>query len=292
MRIITAAAAGMCFGVRDALEALATIERPRETAIYGELVHNDVVLHQLEMRGFRQMAETQRTELADASRIVITAHGISQRRRQQLVAAGKTLIDTTCPLVARLQRAAQDLARSGAFVVVIGHREHVEVEGIIGDLASFAVVPSIAAVGTYTAARLGVVCQTTFPGEQAAAIRRQIAICNPAAEILWVDTICQPTKDRQQALSELIDQVQAVVVVGGRHSHNTLRLADTCRKRGLAAFHVQHAKELIPSWFDRIDTVGLTAGTSTLPETIREVHDRLTAISVELNRSAEKALKE
>lgn len=283
MKVIAAAAAGMCFGVRDALQALAAIDEPRSVAIYGELVHNDVVLHQLEVRGFQQLAEADRGELPSASQVVITAHGISQRRRHELIAAGKTLIDTTCPLVARLHRAAQDLARSGAFVVVIGRAEHVEVEGITGDLESFAVVSSVSAVGVYPARKIGVVCQTTFPCDEAAAIRRQIAVCNPTAEIHWVDTICQPTKDRQQALFELFDQVEAVVVVGGRHSHNTLRLVDACRRRGLAAFHVQHAADLDPAWFGGFEAVGLTAGTSTLPETIREVHERLTAIAAEVS---------
>ncbi len=283
MKIITAAAAGMCFGVRDALDALAAIDQPRSVAIYGELVHNDIVLHQLEARGFQQLAEKERAALPAASHVVITAHGISQRRRHELVAAGKTLIDTTCPLVARVHRAAQDLARSGAFVVIIGHPEHVEVEGIIGDLDAFAVVPSVAAVCEYPAAKIGVVCQTTFPCDEAAAIRRQIAMCNPAAEIHWVDTICQPTKDRQEALYDLFDQVEAVVVVGGSHSHNTLRLVDACRRRGLPACHIEHAAEIDPDWFGGFETVGLTAGTSTLPETIRQVHDRLKAIAVELS---------
>lgn len=282
MRVITATAAGMCFGVRDALAALDSIDRPDSVAIYGELVHNDIVLHQLETRGFQQLPETAREELPAAPRVVITAHGISHNRRQQLVAAGKSLIDTTCPLVARVHRAAQGLARSGAFVVVIGRAGHVEVEGIIGDLEAFAVVPSVAAVETYPSQTIGVVCQTTFPVDEAAAIRRQIAACNPAAEIRWVDTICQPTKDRQRALRELLDEVEAVVVVGGSHSHNTRRLVDACRQQGLAAFHIEHAGEIDPEWFDGFETIGLTAGTSTLPETLQLVEDRLLEIAAEL----------
>lgn len=282
MRVITAKAAGMCFGVRDALAALDSIDRPDSVAIYGELVHNDIVLHQLETRGFWQLPETARDELPPAPQIVITAHGISDSRRRQLLAAGKALIDTTCPLVTRVHRVAQDLARSGAFVVVIGRPGHVEVDGIIGDLSAFAVVPSVAAVETYPSQSIGVVCQTTFPVDEAVAIRQQIAACNPAAEIRWVDTICQPTKDRQRALSELLDEVEAVVVVGGSHSHNTRRLVDACRQQGLAAFHIEHAGELDPDWFDGFETIGLTAGTSTLPETLQQVEVRLLEIAAEL----------
>ena len=279
MKIITANAVGMCFGVRDALQILAEVDQPQSVAIYGELVHNDTVLYQLETRGFQKVSETQRNELPAAPRIVITAHGISQRRRQELVDAGKTLIDTTCPLVARVHCAAQDLAATGAFVVVIGRADHVEVEGITGDLESFAVVSSVADVRTYLAARIGVVCQTTFPTDEAAAIVRQIEICHPTICVEWVDTICQPTKDRQQALLELLVRVQVVVVVGGRRSHNTLRLVETCRKRGMATFLVEGPEELDPGWFEGFETVGLTAGTSTLPETLQRVNARLIEIS-------------
>src|ERR1700741_4294880 len=108
MKIVSAAAFGMCFGVRDALAVLAKAENPGDIAIYGELVHNEVVLHQLEVRGFQQLTETERTQIPAASQLVITAHGISQRRRAELLAAGKTLIDTTCPLVTRAHRAAEE----------------------------------------------------------------------------------------------------------------------------------------------------------------------------------------
>ena len=279
MKVITAAATGMCFGVRDALETLSGLDEPRSVAIYGELVHNETVLYQLQTRGFQQVAETERTTIPAASQIVITAHGISDRRRQTLVAAGKSLIDTTCPLVTRLHRAARELAEANVFVVVIGRADHVEVQGVTDDLESFAVVRSVADVGTYSAKRIGIVSQTTFPTAEAAAIRRQIAASNPTATIQWIDTICQPTKDRQQALNELLAQVRTVVVVGGRQSHNTLHLVSTCRQSGAKVFHVEQPIELDPNWFEGVETVGLTAGTSTLPETLLQVHDRLVAIA-------------
>lgn len=279
MKVITSNAAGICFGVRDALEILDSIPNPDSVAIYGELVHNDIVLHQLETRGFQNISETERPDLPDAERIVITAHGISDRRRQEFLAAGKQLIDTTCPLVARVHRATQDLSRMGAFVVIIGRPQHVEVLGLTGDLESYAVVSDVSSVATYPSSRIGIVAQTTFPSEEAAAIRAEIEHRNPEAEITWVDTICQPTKDRQQALQELLEQVEAVVVVGGRRSHNTLRLAEACRQQGKGVFHVERAEELMPEWFDNYEAVGLTAGTSTLPETLEEVHTRLLTIA-------------
>ena len=102
---------------------------------------------------------------------------------QELVAHGKLLIDTTCPLVTRLHRAAQELAESGAFVVVIGRPDHVEIQGVTDDLSSYAVVRSVDDVVTYLATTIGVVCQTTFPCAEAAAIRQQIEARNPTATI-------------------------------------------------------------------------------------------------------------
>ncbi len=147
MQIILAEAAGMCFGVRDALVAIDALDDARQVAIDGQLVHNPLVLDRLAARGFEQLAETDRPSVPAAAQVVVTAHGISRRRRDQLLAAGKTLIDTTCPLVARLQRAVRELARDGALVVIIGRPEHVEVLGLTEDLESFVVVPSLAAVG-------------------------------------------------------------------------------------------------------------------------------------------------
>ena len=220
------------------------------------------------------------------SRIVITAHGISDRRRRDLISAGKQLIDTTCPLVTRVHRAAQEWAGRGAFVVVIGQPDHVEIQGIIEDLESFAVVATEDDVKTYAVDEIAIISQTTFPLEAAARIRQRIEALNPRADLHWIDTICQPTKDRQQALQDLLKQVEAVVVVGGRNSNNTRRLVDKCRQEGVAAFHIQAATELDPQWFIGFQTVGLTAGTSTLPETFHAVRQRLESISETLKAKA------
>lgn len=275
MNVVVATAAGMCFGVRDALAILETLDSPCSVAIDGELVHNDVVLHQLNLRGFQQICETSRDSIPDADRVVVTAHGISDLRRQTLINAGKTLVDTTCPLVRRVHHAAQAFANAGAFVVVLGKLGHVEVRGIVEDLVKCAVVPEVSAVERWDASLIGIVCQTTFPLDDVAAIRNRIAELNPQATIRFRDTVCQPTKDRQRALQDLLPQVDAVVVVGGRQSHNTRRLVEACQAGGLPVRQIQEAAELDLSWLAKFETVGLTAGTSTLPETLREVHTRM-----------------
>jgi 4-hydroxy-3-methylbut-2-enyl diphosphate reductase len=275
MQVFKADVLGMCFGVRDALAALEELDRPEEITIHGELVHNEKVLADLDARGFRQLEETRRHALPLTETVLITAHGISQAERRRLEQAGKNLIDTTCPLVTRAHEAARKLQRAGYHVLVIGKPGHVEVQGIIGDLESYDVLQSPEDVRTYAQARLGIMCQTTTPVRHAAAIRTAVAARNPHADIRFIDTICHPTREHQAALERLLDQVEAMVVVGGRNSNNTRQLVLRCQERGLAAFHIQCAADLRAEWFEGIATVGLTAGTSTLDETIDGVYQAL-----------------
>ncbi len=279
MQILKAQDMGMCFGVRDALAKTQTISDPVQVTVFGQLVHNPLVSQRLAAGGFQMLDESQRGRLPDSTRVLVTAHGISEKTRAALLAAGKELIDTTCPLVKKAHAAAQRLRDQGCHVIVIGTPGHVEVNGIVEDLLSFAIVENPQAVQRYPFTKLGIVCQTTTPTAVAAAVRAKVAQLNPHAEIQFIDTVCQPTKDRQIALEELLGRVQAMVVVGGHHSNNTRRLVDRCRQRHVPAYHVQCAAELQPQWFKGVQTVGLTAGTSTLPETIDAVYQSLSTIS-------------
>ena len=276
MRVIRASAMGVCFGVRDALKITESIEQPVQVTVYGELVHNPLVQKRMRQRGFKQSGEPERREaIPDTAAVLITAHGISQRRKTELLLAGKTLVDTTCPLVRKAHSAAIRLRDQGYHLLVIGQPGHVEVQGITEDLYRFDVLPDAKAVKTYESDRLGIICQTTTPIALAKQVRAAVAQMNPHAEIKYVDTICQPTKDRQMAVEDLLDQVKTVVVVGGENSNNTRQLAQHCRERGATAYHVQCADELDSQWFLGVEAVGLTAGTSTLPETIDAVYKAL-----------------
>ena len=282
MKVIKADVLGMCFGVRDALALIEEVHRPRDVTIHGELVHNEKVLDDLHDRGFRMMGEQQRFALPVTETVLITAHGVSDKERQRLEHAGKVLIDTTCPLVTRAHQAAQKLQAEGCHMLVIGKRGHVEVQGIIEDLHSFDVLQSPDEVRVYASAKIGIMCQTTTPVRHADEIRATVAAKNPHAEIRFIDTICHPTKDHQKALERLMEQVEAMVVVGGKNSNNTRQLVLRCQAEGLPAYHVQDAADLRPEWFDGIDIVGLTAGTSTLDETIDAVHHALQQISMQM----------
>ncbi len=275
MEVIKAEEMGLCFGVRDALEAAAAVPDPAQVTIHGELVHNPTVTRRLADAGFHQSAEHDRVATGDTPMVLITAHGVSDAERRRLVDAGRSLIDTTCPLVRRAHDAARTLAAEGRHILLVGRAGHVEVRGIVEDLSSVDIIASPDDVERYPHQRLGIISQTTTPPDVLAAVLERVTVLNRESDIRFMDTVCQPTKARQEAVRDLLGRVDAVVVVGGRNSNNTQRLVHQCRERDVRAFHVEGADDLDPAWFVGIETVGLTAGTSTLARTIDEVQRAL-----------------
>ncbi len=278
MLIIRAEEMGLCFGVRDALRATDAVRDPALVTIHGELVHNPRVARQLGEAGFRQSPEDSRGSAPTTPLVLITAHGVSDAERQRLAVANKELIDTTCPLVRRVHDAAQELQAEGRHVLLIGKAGHVEVRGIVDDLDNYDVIGEAGDVTCYESRRLGVVCQTTMPPDVVTDLCSCIRRRNPLADIRVIDTVCQPTKLRQRALLDLMRRVNAVVVVGGRNSNNTRRLVRLCHEHRTSVLHVESADDLELPWFEHVRAVGLTAGTSTLDETIDEVHRALERI--------------
>jgi 4-hydroxy-3-methylbut-2-enyl diphosphate reductase len=270
----------MCFGVRDALAVLDRVAAPADVTIHGELVHNPEVLQLLDRRGFRRSPEAERA-VPPTPVVMVTAHGVSERERASLAAAGKHIVDTTCPLVQKAHDAARELVAEGRRLVVIGRRDHVEVRGIVEDHEGAIVVGAAAHVARWPEPRLGVVCQTTTQVEVAAELIAAIRAANPHADVRCIDTICSPTKARIDALQRLLPRVDALVVVGGHDSNNTRQLVQRAERCSVRTFHVANARELRAPWFDGVRVVGLTAGTSTLARTIDEVHGWLARLAAQ-----------
>jgi 4-hydroxy-3-methylbut-2-enyl diphosphate reductase len=273
MKIITAEHFGICFGVRDAIAHAETLAREAPLSILGELVHNPIVRERLRAQGVREEASD---EAAQNSRVMITAHGTSDRRREALTNRGLVVADGTCPLVRYAHEQLKRLVKAGYFPVVIGLANHVEVRGLVGDFVEAFVVGEFADIQKLpTRPRYGIISQTTQPIDGVRALVAEIARAHPNAKIRFADTVCKPTKDRQLALKKLIEVADVIVVVGGRQSNNTRQLVETCRAAGKRALHVERPEELQPEWFRGVSVVGLTGGTSTLPETVAAVRKRL-----------------
>lgn len=277
MKILRAEHLGMCFGVRDAIElARATADREPLT-ILGDLVHNEVVLEELRRQGIQFQ---QHLAHVATPTVMITAHGTAQKTLAATQARGFKVIEATCPLVHGAHRALHQLVAGGAHPVVIGQRDHVEVRGLTGDLAACDVVLTAEEVEQLTERPcFGVVAQTTQPIQRVRALVQLIRRRFPQSEVRWVDTVCQPTKQRQQAAGALAQRCDIVIVIGGAHSNNTKELVATCRAYCARVQHVQTAAELRPEWFGAADTVGITAGTSTPDNVIAAVVESLQVLA-------------
>jgi 4-hydroxy-3-methylbut-2-enyl diphosphate reductase len=262
---------GMCFGVRDAIDLALDLTRQVPLTILGELVHNPDVVAQMDAAG---AARANQSDEVHTPAVLLTAHGVSDKVRDELHERGLEVHDATCPLVTRAHRALAKLAAEGRFPVVIGQEQHVEVRGRIGDHEEYAVVLEEADLDALARRieqnpdlRLGVVAQTTQPLERVLRLVERMRARFPHTDLRFVDTVCQPTKDRQEAVRQLAAETDVVVVVGGPQSNNSRKLAEMARALGRPAYMVGHAAELRPEWFTHCTLVGLTAGTST-PETV------------------------
>jgi 4-hydroxy-3-methylbut-2-enyl diphosphate reductase len=274
MKVILAQHYGVCFGVRDAIKQAEDLARRGELTILGELVHNPIAKERLTALGAVESSLDART--APTKKVMITAHGASDQARATWRERGHEVVDGSCPLVHQAHQALFELARAGFHPTVIGKRGHVEVRGLIGDLPEASVIESEDDLRSLpTMPRYGVVSQTTQPIEYVNALVAALKRERPQAVVEFRDTVCQPTKNRQTALRALLDEVEAVVVVGGRNSNNTLQLLKACQAAGKRSFHIERAEELQASWFDGLNSIGLTAGTSTLKETVATVRETL-----------------
>jgi len=273
MRIIRAEHLGMCFGVRDAIALALKQAETEPLTILGDLVHNEKVLGELRARGIRIARHPAGVETAAA---MVTAHGASQQAMNHARARGLILTEATCPLVRVAHQAVARLVREGYHPVIIGRRDHVEVRGLTEDLADFDVVLTEADLfDVRERARFGVAAQTTQPIER---VRRLVELLRrrfPSAEVRFIDTVCQPTKQRQNAALELARQSDVVVVIGGAQSNNTHELVRACSRDCARVHHVQTVADLRPEWFAQARTVGITAGTSTPDSVIDEVEQWL-----------------
>ncbi len=277
MRIEKAGKTGFCFGVRRAISILEKVARERggiETL--GAVVHNQRVVQRLAEIGVRV---AQNIDDIRGNTVATSSHGISPQLEEAIRARHIDIISTTCPFVRRAQIAARRLADAGFFVVIYGDVNHPEVKGILG----WANERSIATfdekfLGTLKAIprRLGILAQTTqIPAHFTEFTKKVIEkVLVKDAEIRITDTICHDIRERQAAAVELARKADLMLVVGGRSSANTNRLAELCTS--VTETHlIETAEEIQSAWLPGKNSVGVTAGASTAEDTVNEVLAKL-----------------
>jgi (E)-4-hydroxy-3-methyl-but-2-enyl pyrophosphate reductase len=277
MKIVLARTAGFCMGVRRAMEIAEKAGRNEETPVYthGPLIHNAQAVEFLESQGVRAVESV---EGLARGRVVIRAHGIPAQEEARLKELGFTTIDATCPRVTASQRRIAQASRKGRSVVLVGDRDHAETVGLAGHASTPVHIISSEAEAREVSVEspFCVLAQTTFNAATYARICAILRERDPSCTVY--DSICRATAERQQEARELAADCDALVVVGGRHSANTCRLAEIAREAGKAAFHVESAEELDTEALAGFERIGVTAGASTPAWVTETVIDRKSVV--------------
>ena len=275
---------GYCMGVRRAVEAVyrALAKYPDKTVYtYGPLIHNPVTMRLLEAKGVRIVNpdEELKSQIIPDSPIIIRAHGIAPQKRQELIDCGAIIIDATCPRVIASQLRAAQYSQKGYTVILAGDKNHGELIGIKGYALS---VPDGKCITVQTAAEAEkppydgaptvLIAQTTIKRDEYHAIAE--ILNSTISNLTILETICPATDERQEALIELIKEVDAILVIGGGNSANTRRLLQTALDSGKPAWLAESADD-IPQEVYRYSTIGLAAGASTPDSSIDAIEKQL-----------------
>ncbi len=276
VEVILADKAGFCFGVQRAISTAFQAAGTGRVFCYGPIIHNPQEVARLRAAGVETLEDFLPLQPGDS--LIIRSHGVPPEVLEKARERGLQIIDLTCPFVAKAQQHAASLSREGYQVVVVGEKKHPEVQSILGHAGERAVViESPEEVGQAPLdARIGVVAQTTQSyGNFSEIVLRLLRL---SKELKAFNTICSSTKERQEAARVLANQVDVMIVVGGRNSANTSRLVSLCRESGKPAYHVEVVDEIKDSWLAGVRKVGVTAGASTPGWVIEAVVKRLQSI--------------
>ena len=285
MKVKVAKTAGFCFGVQRAVDKVYELigSCPDRLFTLGPIIHNEEVVNDLEKKGVRVASEDDLRTLPEGSTVVIRSHGVGKEVYDHLEECGLSYVDVTCPFVLKIHRIVEKESRAGAHIVIIGDPDHPEVVGICGWC-----------MGPYTVIRteqdaldfvfpadksICIVPQTTFnynKFKDLVEILSKKRYDNTVLNILNIlNTICNATEERQKEAKSIAGEVDTMLVVGGRHSSNTQKLFEICKKECENTYYIQTPVDLDSDMFQCSSYVGITAGASTPKKIIEEVQEHV-----------------
>ena len=285
MEVKGAKTAGFCFGVQRAVDKVYELisSCPDRLFTLGPIIHNEEVVNDLEKKGVRVASEDDLRTLPEGSTVVIRSHGVGKKVYDHLEEYGLSYVDVTCPFVLKIHRIVEKESRAGAHIVIIGDPDHPEVVGICGWC-----------MGPYTVIRteqdaldfvfpadksICIVSQTTFnynKFKDLVEILSKKRYDNTVLNILNIlNTICNATEERQKEAKSIAGEVDTMLVVGGRHSSNTQKLFEICKKECENTYYIQTPVDLDSDMFQCSSYVGITAGASTPKKIIEEVQEHV-----------------
>jgi 4-hydroxy-3-methylbut-2-enyl diphosphate reductase len=284
MKLLLSKPRGFCAGVERAID---TVERALElwgAPIYvkHEIVHNRYVVDGLKAKGAIFIENLK--DVPTGARLIYSAHGVSPAVREEAKQRNLIEIDATCGLVTRVHSAVKRFAAQGYQIVLIGHRNHVEIIGTAGEAPEVTTIvesPEDVASLNYSAdQKLFYITQTTLSLDDVKEITDALVKKYPHIETLPSSSICYATTNRQMALREITEEVDLVLVVGDPQSSNSNRLREVASKRGIASYLINQANEIDSSWLLGVRTIGLTAGASTPESIVQECINALIGMGV------------
>ncbi len=285
MEVKVAKTAGFCFGVQRAVDKVYELidSCPDRLFTLGPIIHNEEVVNDLEKKGVRVASEEELKTLPEGSAVVIRSHGVGKKVYDQLEECGLSYVDVTCPFVLKIHRIVEKESKAGSHIVIIGDPDHPEVVGICGWC-----------IGPYTVIRtkqdaldfvppegknVCIVSQTTFnynKFKDLVEILRKKRYDNTVLNILNIlNTICNATEERQREAKSIAGEADTMLVVGGRHSSNTQKLFEICKKECENTYYIQTPVDLDSDMFQCSSYVGITAGASTPKKIIEEVQEHV-----------------
>ena len=281
MEVITAKNAGFCFGVKkavDMVESQAKENTGKNIYTYGPIIHNEEVVKSLEEKGVhavRSKDELDKIACDTNNVMIIRSHGISKAEQDELIKKGFEIIDATCPFVKRIHNTVREESEKGKHIIIIGNKNHPEVEGIMGwSTTPPTVIESLEEVDDINFEKdtsYCVVAQTTFNHNKFKEIVEKIQTLGYDVNI--VTTICNATYERQSESRKIAAKVDTMIVIGDTHSSNSKKLYEICKEECEDTHFIQTLDDLNLDLTKSVRLVGITAGASTPDYIIEEVQN-------------------
>ena len=285
MEVKVAKTAGFCFGVQRAVDKVYELIDSCQDRLFtlGPIIHNEEVVNDLEKKGVRVASEEELKTLPKGSTVVIRSHGVGKKVYDQLKECGLSYVDVTCPFVLKIHRIVEKESKAGSHIVIIGDPDHPEVVGICGwCIGSYTVICTKQDALDFVPPESKNVCivsQTTFnynKFKDLVEILSKKRYDNTVLNILNIlNTICNATEERQREAKNIAGEVDTMLVVGGRHSSNTQKLFEICKKECGNTYYIQTPVDLDSEMFQCSSYVGITAGASTPNKIIEEVQEHV-----------------
>ena len=279
MKVIKAKTAGFCFGVKRAVDTVYEQVDACSSLIYtyGPIIHNEEVVRDMESKGVVVLRSEEELDALEKGTVIIRSHGVGKWIYDKLEARNIRIVDATCPFVKKIHNIVRKASAEGAHIVIIGNPDHPEVQGIRGWAGEKVTVvqdkESAEGVDFGKKEKICVVSQTTFNYNK---FKDLVEIIKKKSyDVSVLNTICNATKERQTEAASIAETVDAMIVIGDKHSSNTQKLFEICRGACNNTYYIQTLDDLDLNQLGSVETVGITAGASTPNNIIEEVQNNV-----------------